>query len=127
MDVQNVLVGAQDALTVRRVFGEAITAGETTVLPAAVILAFDGHVTRALILGGLGAGAVSTADNVLRPAMFSGRVHINGLVVFVSLLGGLAVFGLLGIILGPVLVVTALSLLNGYLNEDGEPERLAPR
>jgi predicted PurR-regulated permease PerM len=96
-------------------------------LPAAVILAFDGHVTRALILGGLGAGAVSAADNVLRPAMFSGRVHINGLVVFVSLLGGLAVFGLLGIILGPVLVVTALSLLNGYLNEDGEPERLAPR
>lgn len=87
-------------------------------LPAAVVLAFDGHMTRALILGGLGLGAVSTADNILRPAMLSGKVHINGLVIFVSLLGGLAVFGLLGIVLGPVLVATALSLLNSYLNHE---------
>ena len=87
-------------------------------LPAAVILAFDGHMTRALILSGLGIGAVSTADNILRPALLSGRVHINGLVIFVSLLGGLAVFGLLGIVLGPVLVATALSLLNTYLNHE---------
>lgn len=87
-------------------------------LPAAVILAFDGHLTKALVLGGLGVGAVSTADNVLRPWMLSGRVHINGLVIFVSLLGGLAVFGLLGIVLGPVLVATALNLLNAYLNHE---------
>jgi len=87
-------------------------------LPAAVILAFDGHLTRALILGGLGVGAVSTADNIVRPWLLSGRAHINGLVIFVSLLGGLAVFGLLGIVLGPVLVVTALSLLNTYLNHE---------
>jgi predicted PurR-regulated permease PerM len=92
-------------------------------LPAAVILAFDGHVTRALILGGMGVGAVSTADNVVRPWLLSGRVHINGLVIFVSLLGGLAVFGLLGIIVGPVLVATALSVLDGYLSEEGGPQR----
>jgi len=92
-------------------------------LPAAIILAFDGHMTRALILGGLGLGAVSTADNFVRPWLLSGRAHINGLVIFVSLLGGLAVFGLLGIVLGPVLVVTALSLLTEYLNHDGGPER----
>jgi predicted PurR-regulated permease PerM len=87
-------------------------------LPAAVILGVDGHMTRALILGGLGLGAVSLADNVVRPMLFSGRVHMNGLVIFVSLLGGLSVFGLLGLLLGPVLVVTALSLLTGYLNHD---------
>jgi predicted PurR-regulated permease PerM len=94
-------------------------------LPAAVILAVGGHMTRALILGGLGLGAVSMADNILRPALFSGRVHINGLVIFVSLLGGLAVFGLLGIILGPVLVVTALSLLTGYI--EGSSDVSVPR
>jgi len=85
-------------------------------LPAAVILGVNGDVTRALILGGLGVGAVSLADNVVRPALMSGRVHINGLVIFVSLLGGLSVFGLLGIVLGPVLIATALSMLTGYLN-----------
>ena len=87
-------------------------------LPAAVFLGVDGHMTRALVLGGLGLGAVSMADNVVRPALLSGRVHINGLLIFVSLLGGLAAFGLLGIVLGPVLVVTAMSLLTGYLNHD---------
>lgn len=89
-------------------------------LPAAVFLGVDGHMTRALVLGGLGIGAVSMADNVVRPMMLSGRAHINGLVIFVSLLGGLAVFGLLGIVLGPVLVVTALNLLTGYLDHTHE-------
>lgn len=85
-------------------------------LPAALILWADGHLVRALVLAGLGAGAVSTADNIVRPALLSGRAHMNGLVIFVSLLGGLSVFGLLGLVLGPVLVVTALSLLSDYLN-----------
>ena len=37
MDLQNVLVGAQDTLTVRRVFGEPITIDDTTVIPTAAI------------------------------------------------------------------------------------------
>jgi predicted PurR-regulated permease PerM len=41
---------------------------------------------------------------------------MNGLVIFVGLLGGLSVFGLLGLVLGPVLVVTALGLLDGHVN-----------
>ena len=37
MDLQNVLVGAQNALTVHRVFGEPIIVGETTIIPTAAI------------------------------------------------------------------------------------------
>jgi uncharacterized spore protein YtfJ len=37
MDLQNMLVGVQEALTVHRVFGEPITVGDTTLIPAAVI------------------------------------------------------------------------------------------
>jgi len=37
MDFQNVLVGAQDALNVRRVFGEPVTIHDTTVIPTAAI------------------------------------------------------------------------------------------
>jgi len=85
-------------------------------LPAAIILAAGGDLTRGLILAGLGAGVVSTVDNIVRPALLSGRVHINGLVIFVSLLGGLSVFGLLGLVLGPVLIVTVLGFLTGYLD-----------
>jgi predicted PurR-regulated permease PerM len=86
-------------------------------LPAAVFLALDGHLTRALVLGAVGIGIVSSIDNVVRPALLSGRANMNGLVIFVSLLGGLGVFGLLGLVLGPVIVATALSLLTAYVNE----------
>jgi predicted PurR-regulated permease PerM len=86
-------------------------------LPAAILLGVDGAIARALILGGLGFGIVSMADNVVRPMLLSGRAHMNGLVIFVSLLGGLNVFGLLGLVLGPILVVTALALLTTYIDD----------
>jgi len=86
-------------------------------LPAAVILASSGAIVRAVVLVVLGLSLVSSVDNIVRPMLLSGRAHINGLVIFVSLLGGLAAFGLLGLVLGPVLVVTALSLLDGYLKQ----------
>jgi predicted PurR-regulated permease PerM len=86
-------------------------------MPAAIFLAVSGHVTRALVLGGIGIGIVSSVDNIVRPMLLSGRAHMNGLVIFVSLLGGLSVFGLLGLVLGPVIVATALSLLSTYVNE----------
>jgi predicted PurR-regulated permease PerM len=54
-------------------------------------------------------------DNVLRPILLSGQAKMNGLVILISLLGGIGVFGVLGLVLGPVLVVTALSLLNTYI------------
>jgi len=91
-------------------------------LPAAVFLAVGGHLTRALVLGGIGLGIVSSVDNFVRPALLSGRAHMNGLVIFVSLLGGLGVFGLLGLVLGPVIVTTALSLLSTYVNDPSTAE-----
>lgn len=84
-------------------------------LPASIFLAISGSYTKALILFGLGAGVVSMVDNIVRPLLLSGRVNMNGLVVFVSLLGGLNVFGLLGIVLGPLVVVTAISLVSSYV------------
>ena len=92
-------------------------------LPAAMLLAADGATARALILAGLGLGIVSMVDNVVRPMLLSGRAHMNGLVVFVSLLGGLSVFGLLGLVLGPILVVTALALLTTYIADDARTLR----
>lgn len=85
-------------------------------LPAAILLAASGDTTRALILAALGAAIVSGADNILRPMLLSGGARMNGLVIFVSLLGGLSVFGLLGLVLGPIVVVTALGLLTAYVD-----------
>jgi predicted PurR-regulated permease PerM len=86
-------------------------------LPAAALLAIGGAITRAIILAVIGLGVISMVDNVLRPMLLSGHARMNGLVIFVSLLGGLNVFGPLGLVLGPIIVVTALALLTTHIND----------
>ena len=83
-------------------------------LPAGIWLLSTGSVAKGLILLGVGAGVISLIDNVLRPALLSGRSQMNGLVVLVSLLGGIAAFGLIGVVVGPVIVATMASLLSAY-------------
>lgn len=85
-------------------------------LPAAVLLAVSGEVGRALILAGVGFAVVSAVDNVLRPMLLSGSSRMNGLLIFVSLLGGVAVFGVLGLVLGPLVIATGEALLKTYVD-----------
>jgi predicted PurR-regulated permease PerM len=87
-------------------------------IPAAIWLFSTGHMGRALILiiicGALG----GTIDNVLRPVLLGGRASLNGLLVFISVLGGIAVFGVLGVVLGPIVVATAVGILDVYSGTD---------
>jgi predicted PurR-regulated permease PerM len=47
-----------------------------------------------------------------------GRSSLNGLLVFISVLGGIAVFGVLGVVLGPIVVATAVGVLDVYSEKD---------
>lgn len=82
--------------------------------PAAIWLIATGSVTKGVLLIALGAGVVGTIDNVLRPMILSGRTQMNGLLMFISLLGGVSVFGLLGLVLGPLVVALVIGLLDAY-------------
>ena len=62
----------------------------------------------------LGVLLISLVDNVLRPWLIADRSQLNGLFVFVSILGGIQAFGLLGVVLGPLVAATAVGLLSGY-------------
>ncbi|HXW05246.1 MAG TPA: AI-2E family transporter [Vicinamibacterales bacterium] len=86
-------------------------------LPAAIWLIATGHPGRGILLIALGAGVVSAVDNFLRPMLLSGRTRLNGLLMFISLLGGVAAFGLLGLMLGPVVMATGLGLFEAYATE----------
>ncbi len=83
-------------------------------VPAAMWLVFAGHWGRAIVLALICSVVVGAVDNVLRPVLLHGRTQMNGLLVFVSLLGGLHVFGLLGLVLGPIIVATTASILDAY-------------
>ncbi len=83
-------------------------------LPAALFLLLSGDMTRGLILIGVCGGVVSAVDNFLRPMLLSGRTEMNGLMLLISLLGGVAAFGFVGLVLGPVVLATASTLLDAY-------------
>ena len=85
--------------------------------PGALYLAATGQWARAIILAVFGTGVISTVDNFLRPRLVGGRVGLSELVMFFSLLGGLQVFGVLGIVLGPVLFAIAAAILDVLSDE----------
>lgn len=85
--------------------------------PAAVWLIATGSVGRGLALAAVGAGVVSIVDNVLRPMLLSGRSQMNGLLLFISLLGGVVAFGTVGLVLGPVLMAIAVSLFDVFTGD----------
>ncbi len=87
-------------------------------VPAAIYLFSTGHAGRGIILIAICGGVGSTIDNILRPMLLGGRASLNGLLVFISVLGGIAVFGALGVVLGPIVVATAVGIVDVYSGED---------
>jgi predicted PurR-regulated permease PerM len=81
-------------------------------IPTAVYLALDGDWTRASILAGWGALVVGHVDNILRPILVGDRLKLHPVPLFVSFLGGLSLFGAAGLVLGPMVVTTTLTLLD---------------
>jgi predicted PurR-regulated permease PerM len=81
-------------------------------VPVALWWALSGSMMKALILTGIGAGVIGMVDNILRPIILSGRSSVNGLVVFIGLLGGGAAFGFVGLVLGPIILVTTGTLID---------------
>lgn len=82
-------------------------------VPVAAGLALTGRTTEAVILAAVGVLVVGTIDNLLRPVLSRwGRLHMHAFVVLVSMLGGLAVIGGWGLLLGPLVVRLTLEALN---------------
>ena len=79
--------------------------------PGAIVLASQSRWGWAIALTLWGLLVVGTVDNVLRPALISGRAQISTLPVFFGVVGGIAAFGPAGIFLGPVVIALALALL----------------
>jgi hypothetical protein len=57
-------------------------------------------------------------DNVLRPRLVGKRTRLHELLVFFSVIGGLQVFGALGLVVGPVVVAITLALIDIFRKAD---------
>ncbi len=83
-------------------------------LPLSIYLMVNGHWTKAILLIIWGTLVISTIDNFLRPKWMKNQTRLHELLVFFSVLGGISIFGLLGIVLGPVVLAITLGLLQTF-------------
>ncbi len=82
-------------------------------VPLAIYLFFSGNMVSAW--GVLAFGIVSsTIDNFLRPLIVSKKTKINSAILLISMIGGLFFFGVLGLLLGPLIISYLLILLEIY-------------
>jgi len=65
---------------------------------------------------------VGSIDNFLSPRLVGKRTRLHELLVFFSVLGGLQLFGVLGVVLGPVVVAITLALIEMVRQANRPPE-----
>jgi predicted PurR-regulated permease PerM len=87
-------------------------------VPAAAYLALTGHPVKALLMVLWGTLVIGMADNFLRPKLVGERTKLHELLIFFAVLGGLQVFGVLGIVLGPVVLAITLALVDVFKAAD---------
>ncbi|MGB7438449.1 MAG: AI-2E family transporter [Candidatus Acidiferrum sp.] len=92
-------------------------------LPASVWLAIDGHWGKALVVLAICGGVAGVADNIVRPLLLRNRTRLNDLLLFVSILGGLNAFGLLGLVVGPTILAAGLGVMRVYVDRQEELQR----
>ena len=94
-----------------------IPVGGTAIIwvPAAIVLLAQGAFLKGIILLGVGVFGISMVDNLLRPFFISTRTKIHPLLLFFAVLGGIQVFGLIGLVAGPLIVTFFFTLIEIYV------------
>jgi predicted PurR-regulated permease PerM len=82
-------------------------------LPAALLM-FKDSAGWGIFLLVWGAVLVGWLDNILKPVLIGSRARMPFVLVFFSILGGLKMYGLLGLILGPILIASLLTFVKIY-------------
>jgi predicted PurR-regulated permease PerM len=90
----------------------------TVCLFAALILLLTGHPYMAAFLAVWGLVVVGLVDNVVKPYLIKGGLEMAGAVVFFALIGGIVVFGMIGLLVGPLAVALFLALLRMYQRDE---------
>jgi predicted PurR-regulated permease PerM len=100
--------------------------------PVIAWLLATGHVVRGLLLAvWVALVVVGVADYVLRPRLLGSKGRMDDLLVFIAIFGGIQAFGLLGLILGPIVTALLVALVRIYRRDyrpklEGEPAESKP-
>ena len=92
-------------------------------VPASLILIFSGSPVKGILLIVIAFIVHTLVDNFVRPYLASRESGMHPMLLFLSIMGGATMFGLLGIVLGPLIAavfVTVFDILRLRLLDDGD-------
>lgn len=99
-------------------------------LPTALNLIFIGYLqsdnsstVSGIILIAYGILVISSIDNILKPKLIGAKAKVHPILVLLGVLGGLNLFGFIGIILGPVMLALLITFVGIYEEEKAELEK----
>jgi predicted PurR-regulated permease PerM len=95
-------------------------------LPVSATIALGGHLARAVAFMVLCVIGVATLDNFLRPILLRDRLKIHPLLIFFAILGGLRLFGLNGLLLGPLVLMLFFAATELFDSVYAREEKDAP-
>jgi len=87
-------------------------------LAAAIYLYFQGSMGKLLLMGVV-AVVAGLMDNVVRPVVMKGHADMHPLLALVSIFAGIRMFGILGVIFGPIIAAMLVALLNSWQPQEG--------
>lgn len=86
-------------------------------LPVGVVMMLLGHTMEGIIILLAGALVISTIDNFMRPKLVGRDTQMHPLLILFSTLGGIALFGISGFIIGPIMISLLVALWDIYALE----------
>jgi predicted PurR-regulated permease PerM len=89
----------------------------TVLIPAGIIQIIIGNLWQGIGLIVISVVVISNIDSILRPRLVGRQAKMHDLVIFFSTIGGIAVFGIMGFIIGPVIAALFITLLDIYSTE----------
>jgi predicted PurR-regulated permease PerM len=79
--------------------------------PLSIYMFIKASVTKGLVLTAVGVFGISLIDNILRPIIIRGKMGLPIVIIFFTILGGVRLFGFIGVFLGPLIVSLLLIVL----------------
>jgi predicted PurR-regulated permease PerM len=82
--------------------------------PAGILMLLTGHIWEGVLILAVGFLVISTVDNLLRPILIGQDVEMHPLLIFLSTLGGIILFGFSGFVIGPVITSLLIAIWEMY-------------
>ena len=86
-------------------------------VPASLYFMFNDQLTKGILLFIYGTLLISSIDNIIKARIISKQAKVHLVIVFLGLMGGIATFGIAGVVMGPLILSLLIVFVRIYLRE----------